>query len=103
MGTPLSLVLSPDREVLASVSEARPGTSAEWAENTSSLASAEMEVERATSERSSRDDKAYEELLEVVTRAVDRLKLDWPQEQETPKRLKLDDRILSDGRGEGPQ
>ncbi len=53
--------------------------------------------------RSSRDEKAYEELLEVVTRAVDRLHLDWPQEQETSKRSKLDDRYLSGGQGEGPQ
>ncbi|KAI2649994.1 ORF V: Enzymatic polyprotein [Labeo rohita] len=102
-GTPLSLAISPDREVLASVSEARPGTSSERAEDTASLASAEIDIESATSERSSRNDKAYEELLEVVTRAVDRLKLDWPQKQETLKRSKLDDRFLSGGRGEGPQ
>ncbi|RXN28352.1 extracellular calcium-sensing receptor-like protein [Labeo rohita] len=57
----------------------------------------EIDLESATSERSSCDDKTYEELLEVVTRAVDRLKLDWPQEQETLKRSKLDDRFLSGG------
>ncbi len=96
-----SLALSPDHEVLASASEACFGASSERAEDTSSHASAEMES--ATSERSSRDDRAYEELLEVVTQAVDRLKLDWPQEHETPKRSKLDDRFLSGGRGEGPQ
>lgn len=39
----------------------------------------------------------------MVTCAVDRLHLDWPQEQETPKLSKLDDRYLSGGRGEGPQ
>ncbi|KAI2664143.1 Iporin [Labeo rohita] len=61
-----------------------------------------MELESATSERSFRDDKVNE-LLEVVTQADDRLKLDWPQEQETLKRSKLDDRFLSGGRGEGPQ
>ncbi len=101
MGPPLSLALSPDHEVLASASEACFGASSERAEDTSSHASAEMES--ATSERSSRDDRAYEELLEVVTRAVARLKLDWPQEHETPKRSKLDDRFLSGGRGEGTQ
>lgn len=69
-----------------------PGTSSEQAEDTSSLASAE--IKSATSERSSHDDKAYQELLEVVTRAVERLKLDWPQEQEAPKHSKLDDRFL---------
>lgn len=40
-----------------------------------SLVSGEMETESATSERSSRDDKPFEELLEVVTHAVIRLKL----------------------------
>ncbi len=98
---PHSLTLSPDQEVLAPISEARPGTSSERVKDTSSLASAE--IESPTSERATRNDKAYEELLEVVTRAVGRLKLDWPQEQETLKRLKLDDRFLSGGRGEGPQ
>ncbi len=39
----------------------------------------------------------------MVTRAVDRLKLDWPQEQETLKCSKLDDRFLSGGWGERPQ
>ncbi len=36
-----------------------------------------METESATSEHSSRDDKVFEELLEVVTNAVARLNLDW--------------------------
>ncbi len=82
-------------------SQARFGVSSERADETSSFASGE--VESATSVRSSRDEKAYEELLEVVTRAVDRLHLDWPQEQETSKCSKLDDRYLSGGQGEGPQ
>jgi hypothetical protein len=99
--SPLSLALSPEHEALASTSEARFGASSERAEETSSHASAE--VESAASERSSRDDRAYEELLEVVTRAVERLNLDWPQEHETPKRSKLDDRFLSGGQGEGLQ
>ncbi len=99
IGPPLSLALSPDREALASVSQARLGASSERTEENSSLASGEMES--ATSERSSHDERACEELLEVVTRAVQRLHLDWPQEQETPKRSKLDDRFLSGGRGRG--
>ncbi len=98
---PLSLALSPDHEVVASTSEARLGTSSDQAKDTSSHASAEMKS--AISERSSCDYRVYEELLKVVTRAVDRLKLDWPQEQENPKRSKLDDRFLSRGWGEGPQ
>ncbi len=40
MGPPLSFVLSPDHEVLASTSEARLGASSERAEDTSSHASA---------------------------------------------------------------
>ncbi|KAI2649255.1 Transposon Ty3-G Gag-Pol polyprotein [Labeo rohita] len=37
----------------------------------------------------------YEELLEVVTRAVDKLKIDWPAEvKATPQRSKLDERFL---------
>ncbi len=102
MDSPLSLALLPDHEAIASVSQARFCVSSERADETSSLASGE--VESATSVRSSRDkEKDYEELLEVVTRAVDRLHLDWPQEQETSKRSELDDRYLSGGQGEGPQ
>ncbi|ROL50582.1 hypothetical protein DPX16_1125 [Anabarilius grahami] len=38
---------------------------------------------------------AYEELLEVVTRAVDKLKIDWPTERsETKPKSKLDERFL---------
>ncbi len=37
----------------------------------------------------------YEELLEVVTRAVHKLKIDWPAEQQTePRGSKLDKRFL---------
>lgn len=60
MGPPISLMLSPDREALAPTSSERAG-------DTSSLASAEMEIESATSEHSSHMDKAYEELLETRT------------------------------------
>ncbi len=44
----------------------------------------------------------YEELLEVVTRAVDKLKIDWPAEQQTESRgSKLDERFLRVGPGGG--
>ena len=37
----------------------------------------------------------YEELLEVVTRAVDKLKIEWPAEKHTePQKSKLDERFL---------
>ncbi len=71
-GPSLSLVLSPDREVLAATSDARGGTSLDRPEDTSSLASAKMEIESATSRHSSHKDKAFEDLLNVVTWAVAR-------------------------------
>ncbi len=41
----------------------------------------------------------YEELLEVVTRAVDKLHIDWPAEQQTESRgSKLDERFCALGR-----
>ncbi len=97
-------MLLPDHEVLATASEVCPATFLDQAEDVAALASVEMEIESATSERSSHDYKTYlKHIIEVVTRAVARLKLDWPQEQETPKQSKIDDRFLSRGQGEGPQ
>lgn len=58
---PLSPMLSLDQEVLTTLLKC------EKAEDTSTLASAEMEIESATSEHSSHMDKAYEELLETRT------------------------------------
>ncbi len=79
-------MLLPDQEVLATASEVCPATSLDQAEDAAALASVEMEIESATFERSSRNYKTYlKHILEVVTRAVARLKMDWPQEQETPK------------------
>lgn len=49
------------------------------------------------------NNKTQKELLEVVTCAVARLQLDWPQEQETPKPSKLEDGFMSCGQGEGPE
>ncbi|ROI84191.1 hypothetical protein DPX16_19963 [Anabarilius grahami] len=96
-GPALSPDLSPDPRVSSRDPDAHSGASSAHAGDDDSL------LEFAASERSSRDDKAVEELLEVVTRAVARLQLDWPQEKETPKPSKLEDRFLSGGRGEGPQ
>ncbi|CAM4535133.1 unnamed protein product [Leuciscus chuanchicus] len=62
-----------------------------------------MEFECASSEHSSCDDRSYDELLKVVTRTGDSLQLDWPQEQEIPRRSKLDDSFLSGGQGEAPE
>lgn len=101
MGPPLSLVFSPDWEVLQPTSEAHSGTSSDRAEDVSSFE--EMEFECAASEHSSCDDRSYDELFEVVTRTVDSLQLDWPQEKETTRRSKLHDRFLSGGQGEAPE
>ncbi len=73
------------------------------AKDAGSLASGEIETECAASERSTLDDKAFEELLEVVTNADARLKLDWPQEQEKTWHSKLEDRFLSGGQTERSQ
>ncbi|KAA0718348.1 hypothetical protein E1301_Tti019223 [Triplophysa tibetana] len=78
-----SPVHSPNRDVLASASGACFGTSPEPAEDEASLVSAGLDS--TASERSSRDTKAIEDLIGAVTKAVDRLHLDWPQEQEAPK------------------
>lgn len=59
-----------------------------------------MDVEFAGSEHCSSNDKV---LLEVVTCAVARLQLDWPRQQETPKRSKWMDRFLSSGQEKEPQ
>lgn len=67
--------------------------------NCPSLASVECE-----STSPERDIEAYEwVIVGVKTQAVERLYLDWPQEKEVPKSLKLDDRFLSGGQGEGHQ
>lgn len=52
---PLSLALSPDRDVQALAAESRPGAPSKRAEDTGSLASGEKEKESAASERSSCD------------------------------------------------
>lgn len=45
----------------------------------------------------------YEDVLGVVTNAVTRLSLDWPQRQDAPEYLRLVDRYLSCGQAEGSQ
>lgn len=95
--------LYPDHDVSVLTAEAHPGASSEQAKDVGSLLSGNMETERAASEHSSHNDKVFEELLEVVTNAVARLKLDCPQEQENPRHSKLYDRFLSGGKGERSQ
>lgn len=96
-------MLSPDREVLELTSKVRLGVSSDRAEDSASLASAEMEFEMEPLPCAPHVMIKHKEILEVVSHAVARLQLDWPQEQETPKRSNLDDRFLSVGQGERPQ
>lgn len=69
-------MLSPDREILELASKVRLVISSDRAEDSTSLASAEMEFESATSVCSSHDDKTHEEILEVVSHAVARIQLE---------------------------
>lgn len=64
-GLSLSLTLSPDPDVLPHDAEVRPGTSSTCAEDDESLGSG-LDYELPTSEHSSRDDKAVEELLKCL-------------------------------------
>ncbi len=81
-------------------SEACPCSSLDQAEHAATFASVEIVIERAASKRSSHDYKTNEELLKLVTHAEARLKLDQPQEQETPKHSKLEDRFMLGGQGD---
>ncbi len=98
--SPLSLALSPDHEALASVSQARSAflLNGPTRLHLLLLGGGKCHLSALLSWW-----KSLWGVLEVVTRAVDRLHLDWPQEQETSKCSKLDDRYLSGGQGEGPQ
>lgn len=62
VGPSLTLAFSPDRVVLLTDSNAHPGASSAWVEDSESLVSG-MDIEFTTSELSSSDDKAQEELL----------------------------------------
>lgn len=67
-GPPSSLALSPDHVFPKPNSERHPSASSDRAEDESSLG--EMDIECAASERSSRDDRSYYELIEVITYSV---------------------------------
>ncbi|XP_073721072.1 uncharacterized protein [Misgurnus anguillicaudatus] len=103
-GESSSFALSPDPCIPSHDPEAHSGASSVHVgddnddDDDFSLGSADFD--KPASERSSRDHGSVEELLEVVTRAVARLQIDWPREPETPKRSKLGDRFLSTDKGE---
>ena len=72
------LALYPNPDVFLLNPEVRPGASLARAEDNESLGSG-VDYELPTSKHSSCDDKASEELLEVVTHVVAKLQLDWPR------------------------
>ncbi|KAL0150783.1 hypothetical protein M9458_053901 [Cirrhinus mrigala] len=93
-GDPLS-PSSPSRSGARSQgSEARSAaTSPQGTASTLRISSSE-EVESECAEVAPQSPQ-YEELLEVVTRAVEKLKIDWPAEKQAePQRSKLDERFL---------
>ncbi|KAL0190937.1 hypothetical protein M9458_013635, partial [Cirrhinus mrigala] len=93
-GDPLS-PSSPGRSGARSQgSEARSAaTSPQGTASTRRISSSE-EVESECAEVAPQSPQ-YEELLEVVTRAVEKLKIDWPAEKQAePQRSKLDKRFL---------
>lgn len=47
--------------------------------------------------------KVFEELLEVVTRAVEKLSIEWPDEKTQNKKRKLDECFLTSGLGHQPR
>ncbi|KAL0163886.1 hypothetical protein M9458_039639, partial [Cirrhinus mrigala] len=60
-----------------------------------SMSSSEEGDLESTAEEASPQSVQYEELLEVVTRAVAKLNIDWPAEERVaPQRSKLDERFL---------
>ncbi|KAI2655577.1 Transposon Ty3-G Gag-Pol polyprotein [Labeo rohita] len=93
-GVPLSSA-SPSRSAARSAgSEARTAVSSPRGSGStvrlSSSEGAEVEIVEETPQS-----VQYEELLEVVTRAVEKLKIDWPTEsQAEPQRSRLDERFL---------
>ncbi|KAL0194632.1 hypothetical protein M9458_008204, partial [Cirrhinus mrigala] len=95
-GDPLSPSL-PGRSVARSEgSEARTtATSSHGTGSSLHLSSSEEGDLESTAKEASPQSVQYEELLEVVTRAVAKLNIDWPAEEKaSPQRSKLDERFL---------
>ncbi|XP_060741844.1 uncharacterized protein LOC132856323 [Tachysurus vachellii] len=104
-GVSLSLALSPDSVRSVSVSGARTAISPDPEEGMllSASGSEELDVGGDVLSPSVKPNEreqsvTFEELLEVVSRAVGRLNLDWPEEEVSVARSKLDDRFLTSGR-----
>ncbi|KAI2644503.1 Spindle and kinetochore-associated protein 1 [Labeo rohita] len=94
-GNPLS-PSSPSRSAARSVgSEARSAATSTQGAGSSLLLSSSGEGDLESVTEPLPQSPQYEELLEVVTRAVAKLNISWPAEEElTPQRSKLDERFL---------
>ncbi|KAL0159530.1 hypothetical protein M9458_043255, partial [Cirrhinus mrigala] len=94
-GDPLS-PSSPSRSVARSVgSEARSAATSSQGTGSSLLVSSSGEGDLENVTESLPQSPQYEELLEVVTRAVAKLNISWPAEEvAAPQRSKLDERFL---------
>ncbi|KAL0187634.1 hypothetical protein M9458_014733, partial [Cirrhinus mrigala] len=94
-GDPLS-PSSPSRSAARSVgSEARPAATSSQGAGSSLLLSSSGEGDLEDVTEPLPQSPQYEELLEVVTRALAKLNISWPAEEEsTPQRSKLDERFL---------
>ncbi|KAI2662393.1 hypothetical protein H4Q32_001228 [Labeo rohita] len=95
-GDPLSPSLPGRSDARSEGSEARTAATSSQGAGSSLLLSSSEEVDLESAiEEPLPQSLQYEELLEVVTRAVDKLNIDWPAEvKATPQRSKLDERFL---------
>ncbi|KAL0173082.1 hypothetical protein M9458_033393, partial [Cirrhinus mrigala] len=95
-GDPLSPSLPGRSDARSEGSEARTAATSSQGAGSSLLLSSSEDVDLESAiEEPLPQSLQYEELLEVVTRAVDKLKIDWPAEvKATPQRSKLDERFL---------
>ncbi|KAI2662194.1 2-oxoisovalerate dehydrogenase subunit beta, mitochondrial [Labeo rohita] len=96
MGDPLSPSLPGRSAARSEGSEARTAaTSSQGMGSSLHLSSSEEGDLESTAEEASPQSVQYEELLEVVTRAVAKLNIDWPAEEKAAlQRSKLDERFL---------
>ncbi|KAL0173153.1 hypothetical protein M9458_033464, partial [Cirrhinus mrigala] len=95
-GDPLSPSLTGRSAARSEGSEARTAaTSSQGTGSSLHLTSSEEGDLESTVEEASPQSVQYEELLEVVTRAVAKLNIDWPAEEKAaPQKSKLDKRFL---------
>jgi len=100
---------SPGRSVAPFlVSEARPAASSTQGEGSSLQHSSSEEVDVLCADMGEDDSPSlspeYEELVEVLTRAVSKLNIEWPAEKQgTHPKSKLDERFLTSNKSPPPR